>query len=159
MSKRTSRLAILVTAMAVCLCAQKALALTETTVEMAGSGVFSANTYYSNYLFASLRYGVGVSVFSDGTASGDFDLTIVATQAGQPRNITIEGKAASGSVPKAGVVLFSGLGTVDMGDGNPPYTAVAFSVKVDSNKQTLQLTMGSTTLSIATGTKGKITIK
>jgi hypothetical protein len=159
MSKRTTWLAILVTAAALCLGSQQALALTETTVDMAGSGVFPANSYYQNYLLLSLRYGVGVSVFSDGTASGDFDLTVVTTQAGQPRNITIEGKAANGSVPKAGQVIFSGLSTVDMGDGSPPYTAVPFSVKVDGNKQTLQLTMGNTTLNIATGTKGKITIK
>jgi hypothetical protein len=160
MSKRTTWLAILVTAAALCLGSQQALALTETTVDMAGGGLFPPNTIYQGYPLTSLRYGVGVSVFSDGTATGDLDITCVGSDGnGGQRTYTLEGKATSGSVPKSSQVIFSGTCSVDMGDGSPPFTGVTYSVKVDSSKQTLQLTIGGTTLNIATGNKGRITIK
>jgi len=155
MSKRTAWLAILVTAMALCLCPQQVqAAVTETTVDMAGAGIFPANTVYQGYPLSTLRYGVGVSVFSDGTATGDVDIACVGSQG----TYTVEGHPTSGSVPKTGVVTFSGICTVDMGDGTV-YSGVSFSVTADSTKQTLKIVIGSATLNIATGTKGKITIK
>jgi hypothetical protein len=154
MSKRTTWLAILVTAIALCLSSQQAFALTETVVTMAGGGTFPANTVYQGYPLSTLRYGVGVSVFSDGTATGDLDIACVGSQG----TYTLEGKATSGSVPKSDTVVFSGICTVDMGGGTV-YTGMAYKVTVNSTKQTLQLVIGSTTLNVATGTKGKITIK
>ena len=154
MNKRTIWLTILVAATALSLCSQQALALTETTVDMAGAGTFPPNTVYSGYPLSTLRYGVGVSVFSDGTATGDVDITCVGSQG----TYTVEGHPTSGSVPKAGIVVFSGTSTVDMGNGTV-YTGVSFSVTADSTKQTLKIVIGTATLNIATGTKGKITIK
>ena len=154
MTKRTAWLAILATAIALCLLPQRALALTETTVDMAGAAVFPPNTVYQGYPLSNMRYGVGVSVFSDGTATGDVDMTFV----GSLGTYILEGKASSGSVPKAGQVIFSGLCNVDMGNGTV-YTNLPFSAKVDNSKQTLQVTISSTVLNIATGDKGRITIK
>ena len=154
MSKRTTWLAILVTATALCLSSQRALALTETTVDMAGSGTFPPGTVYEGYPLSTLRYGVGVSVFSDGTATGDLDITCVGSQG----TYTLEGTATTGSVPKSGTVVFSGICNVDMGGGTV-YTGLSYSVTVNSSKQTLQLRIGDTTLNIATGIKGRITIK
>ena len=154
MNRRTAWLAILVAAIALCLCPERALALTETTVDMAGAAVFPPNTVYQGYPLSSMRYGVGVSVFSDGTATGDVDMTFVGSQG----TYVLEGKASSGSVPKAGQVIFSGLCNVDMGNGTI-YTGLSFSGKVNSSNQTLQVTISSTVLNIATGTKGTITIR
>jgi hypothetical protein len=154
MSKRTTWLAILVAAIALCLGSQQAQALTETVVAMAGGGNFPSGTVYQGYPLSTLRYGVGVSVFSDGTATGDVDITCVGSQG----TYTVEGHPTSGSVPKAGIVVFSGICTVDMGDGTI-YSGVSFSVTADSTKQTLKIVIGSATLNIATGSKGKITIK
>jgi hypothetical protein len=154
MSKRTTWLAVLVTAIALCLSSRQALALTETVVAMAGSGTFPPGTVYQGYPLSTLRYGVGASVFSDGTATGDVDITCVGSQG----TYTVEGTPTSGSVPKAGVVTFSGICNVDMGNGTT-YTGVSFSVTADSTKQTLKIVIGTATLNIATGVKGKITIK
>lgn len=160
MSRRTIWWAILVMAVTLPLFSQPALA--QTTVTGAGGGVFAAGAEFNGVALSTLRFGMGVSIASNGTATGDFESTLLGTQAGQPRNITVVGKPSVGSFPAAGTATFSGVCSIDMGDGTPPLSSVPFTVTAVAGvgaQGTLTLSLGSTNLPIATDTVGRITVQ
>ena len=163
MSKRTIWWATLVMAVTLSLFSQAALAQSQTTATGAGGGGFPAGAAYNGVSLSTLRFGMGILVAADGTATGDFESTLVGTSAaGQPQTITVVGKPSSGSFPAAGTAAFSGLCSVNMGDGTPALSAVPFTATAVSGvraKQTLTLSLGSTSLPTATGTDGRITVK
>ena len=66
------------------------------------------------------------------------------------------GRASSGSVNPDGTATFSGLSTVDMGNGTPPLSGVPFSITATTHG--LQLILGNTLLPMATLTAGSITL-
>jgi hypothetical protein len=163
MSRRTIWWATLVMAVALSLFSQAALAQSQTAVAGAGAGVFPAGAAYNGVSLSTLRFGMGVPIAADGTAAGDFESTLIGTSAaGQPQTITVVGKPTSGSFPAAGTATFSGLCSVNMGDGSPALSAVPFTATAVSGvraKQTLTLLLGPTSLPTATGTDGRITVK
>jgi hypothetical protein len=140
-----------------------ALAPAEVTVTAAAKGVFPSGTAYNGVPLSGLRFGVGVEIPGDTSATGEFESTLLGTSAlGQPQNIIVEGKASSGSANGTGSATFSGTCTVDMADGTAPRTAVPFTVTitVDSyGKGTITLTLGTTKLSTATVNEGSMAIQ
>jgi hypothetical protein len=155
--------AILAMAIALCLLPQPALAQSQTTVAGAGAAVFPAGASFNGVSLSGLRFGMGVSIGTNGTATGDFETTLLGNSpSGQPQTITVVGKPSSGSVPAAGRGTFSGLCRINMGDGTPALTAVPFTATAVAGvgaTESLTLSLGSTSLPTATGTDGRITVK
>ena len=142
---------------ALCLLAQPALAASkQAIVTGAGGSTFPAGTVYNGITLTSYRFGVGISIASDGTATGDFEVTLVGTYQAQPWTGSLVNKAAAGTVNPSGAFSFSGTSNIDMGGVSPPSTAT-FSSTGKDKQNLLTLTIGSTTWQVATGTNGIIT--
>lgn len=160
MSRGTIGFAILVMAIALCLFPQPVLA--QSTVTGAGAGLFPAGAVFNGVSLSGLRFGTGVSIETNGTATGDFESTLLGTSAvGQPQTITVVGKPTSGSVPAGSTATFSGLCIINMGDGTPALTGVPFTATAVAGvgtTESLTLSLGSTSLPTATGTNGRITV-
>src|SRR5438876_646507 len=130
----------------------------ETVATGAGEGIFPSGAALNGILLNGLQFGKGVGIPGDSSATGDFQALLPGTSLlGQPQNINVVGRASSGLVNPDGTVTFSGLSTVDMGNGTPPLTGVPFSVTATT--QGLQLILGNTPLPMATLTAGSITIQ
>ncbi len=143
------------------LAASPAVAKSAASVTRAGAATLPAGASFAGVPLTGLRFGIGVDVAS-GTARGDLQATLLGTVAGRPRNIVVEGKPAMGSLPGVNTVAFSGVATVDMGDGTPSLFAVPFSVTAvtgTNGKGTLALTLFTTGLPAATINAGGLTIR
>ena len=156
MRKTTIGFLILVAAFAITpLYAQ--LAATPVAVTGAGAAAFGPGAALSGVSLSTMRFGIGVDIPGDGTASGDFQATLL----GASRKIVVEGKATSGSSGLAGTT-FSGTCSIDLGDGSVPATGVPFTVSVGTaanGASTLGLVLGATTLPGATVNAGAVRVK
>jgi hypothetical protein len=136
---------------------------TETTVTAGTAAVFPSGSRFNGVPLEGLRFGVGVTISSTGSAEGQLQTTLLGTSAlGQPQSIEIEGKASSGSAVVAGTVTLSGSCSIDMGDGTLPLQNVPFAVTVTSDgagQGTLGLVLGATSLPAATVNIGSMTIE
>lgn len=142
-----------------------------TTVTGAGAGTYPTGTTFKagsisalkGVTLSGLTFGTGVALPGDGTANGAFESTLIGTSSkGLPRNIVVEGNANSGSGQTGGPANYSGVCTVDPGDGTAPLTGVPFALvvaKLPNGAWGLTLTLGTTGLPAATVTKGSVTIK
>ena len=110
-----------------------------------------------------MRFGIGVTIGVDSSATGELQTTLVGTSAlGQPQEIGVDGKATAGARLAAGIATFSGTCSVNMGDGTPMVTGVLFTAMMTTDadgKGTLTLTLGTTNLPVATATTGIMTIQ
>jgi hypothetical protein len=158
MRRRAIWRAIQVVAIALCLLPWPALGANRgATVTGVGGSPFPAGSMFNGVTLTSYRFGLGMVIASDGTATGDLETTLLGTYQGQPWTGSVVCKAAAGSVNPSGVVSFSGTCYIDMGAGQPPSSA-AFTASAKDKQNTLSLTVGSTTWQIATGTNGRITV-
>ena len=121
-----------------------------------GAGSFASGTILGGVPLTGVKFGMGVFIPGDSTATGHFQATLSGTSGGQPQDIELEGNAASGSINADGSRTFSGTLTMDMGNGTPPLTNVSFTVTATRTSMTIVL--GTTTLP-ATLTAGSITIQ
>jgi len=123
----------------------------------AGAGVFATGATFAGLSLSSLQFGQGVLTGTgDGWASGVFHTVLLGTSSlGQLQRVTVEGNVDAGSI--AGTATFSGLATVDMGDGSLGLPGVPFSVSVGPDR--LQLTLGSSSLPAAVLSAGAIAIE
>ena len=121
----------------------------------AGEAALPGGTSFSGVSINSELFGTGVFIRGDGTALGEFQATLLGTNAlGQTQTIIVEGEAASGSIG-TGNATFSGTATVNMGDGTPPLTNVP--ITVTATPTSLLLILSNVNLP-ATLTAGNITI-
>jgi hypothetical protein len=122
----------------------------------AGAGVFPPGTSFAGLSLSGLQFGEGVLTGpGDGLASGVFHAVLLGTSSlGQPQRVTVEGNVDAGS--NAGTAGFSGIATVDMGDGSLRLAGVPFSVSVSPDG--LQLSLGATSLPAAVLSAGAIAI-
>jgi len=104
---------------------------------------------------------MGVALRGDGTANGAFESTLVGTSAtGVASSIVVVGDPTSGSAQVGGPATYSGLCSVDLGDGAPPLSNVPFTVtmaKLPDGKWDLTLTLVATRLPAAAVTAGSVT--
>src|SRR5687768_18279368 len=74
-----------------------------------------------------LALGVGVSIATDGSATGQFHAVLQGTSLlGSRQEIVVEGEVRTGSVAD-GTATFGGTATVNMGDGTLPLPGVPFT--------------------------------
>jgi hypothetical protein len=133
----------------------------ETSVTGAGAGIFPPSSSYLGVRLNTLTLGMGLTV-GGGLAEGQFQATLTGVSAlGLEQEIQVEGKAITGN-SAVNTAIFSGVCTVEVGDGTPPLPGVPFTVAVATNGDgtgTLALTLGATNLPGATMNEGSITIR
>ena len=131
-------------------------------VTAAAKGTFPSGTTYRGVPLSGLRFGTGVEIPGDTSATGEFQGTLLGTTTGgQPQNIVIEGEVSSGSAG-SNTATFSGTCSVDMADGTPASTGVLFTVNITADaegKGTMVLKLGTTNLPTATVNEGSMTIQ
>ena len=128
------------------------------TVTGAARGVFAAGTAINSVAVQSFDLGTGVFIESDGSASGPFSAVLNGPSVlGKAQQITIDGKAERGAVAPNGRAFFSGIATIDFGNGTPSLAGVPFSVS--ASRDNLVLTINSTALPAAGLTAGVISIE
>lgn len=108
-----------------------------------GEGTFGADLDGDGDIDGS-HFGIGVSIFGNGSAKGHFECLMAgnADILGLPL-MAVEGKVSNGSANADGSVTFSGVATVNLGNGTM-FKDVPFSVKVTAGKAqvgTLTLTV------------------
>jgi hypothetical protein len=154
--------AILVVALGLMALPATAHETTPVTVTAAAKGTYPSGTTYKGVSLSGLRFGTGVEIPGDTSATGEFQATLLGTSTGgQPQNIVIEGEVSSGSAG-SNTATFSGTCSVDMGDGTPPSRNVPFTVTITPDaegKGTIVVKLGTTTLPIATVNDGSMTIQ
>ena len=158
MKRRAIWSVIPVAAITLSLIAQPVLAASkQAIVTGAGGSAFPAGTVYNGITLTSYRFGVGIAIASNGTATGDFEITLVGTYGGAPWTGSVTNKATAGTVnTSSGAFSFSGTSYIDMGGVSPPSTS-SFSSTGRDKQNLLTLTVGTTTWQVATGTNGIIT--
>ena len=133
------------------------LAPVPVAVTGAGAATFGSGAVLGGVSLSTMRFGIGVDLPGDGTASGDFQATLVAAS----RKIIVEGKASSGSTGLTGAT-FSGTCSIDLGDGSAITTGIPFTVSVATpagGTPTLGLVIGTTTLPSAAVNAGAVKVK
>lgn len=128
-------------------------------IEVAGAaaGVFPDGSTFGGVTVRGSTVGLGVLIHASGSADGDLSIVLAGTSPlGEPQEITLDGKVTSGARNAAGIVTFSGTGTLDMGGAGAP-TTVPFIVTATTNG--LQLTIAGTELPTQTLSAGSIFIE
>jgi hypothetical protein len=109
---------------------------------------------------SSLRFGLGGAVDPGGAAKGDVTLILSGRTLeglGPAREVVVEGVMATGSLSPTGVVGVHGSSTVDLGDGSPALTGVAFDLTLTANSDLqgeIVLVLGGTSLNASWITEG-----
>jgi hypothetical protein len=154
--KRHATLIMIILALAVLLLPASAFSQT-TGVAGAGAGTLPAGTSMTGVSLSGLNFGMGVIIPGDNTADGQFQAMLLGTTLlGLAQNIQVQGEVDSGTLG-TGSRTFSGLATVDMGDGTPLLTNVPFTVTATATS--VALLIGATNLPAATLTAGSIIIQ
>ena len=134
----------------------------ETSVTIAGAGVFPQGAAYLGLPLRSLSLGAGLGVA--GTwAAGQFQVTLTGTDLlGNERNIVVDGTATAGVPSAPGTAAFSGTATVDPGNGTPPLPGVPFVALVApaaDGAGSLTLRLGVTNLPAVAIAEGYVTVQ
>lgn len=128
------------------------------TVTAAARCTFAGDAAFSSVALSGIDLGTGVLIDPDGTATGPFNAVLLGhSLLGEPQEITIDGKALSGAIAPNGRAYFSGVATIDLGDGTPSLAGVPFSVTTTSDG--LLLAIDSTTLPAVRVTAGTISVE
>jgi len=121
-------------------------------------GTFPAGSTLGPVTLDGLQLGTGVIVEVDNSAVGTFHVVLTGRSLlGQRQEITVEGKVSQGTVDENGTASFSGIASIDFGDGAPLRPGVPFSVTTSASS--LILAIESTTLPSASLTGGSVTIE
>ena len=129
----------------------------QTSVTGTGAVVLPPGAQYGGLALSGLRFGNGLVINRDGTASGDFQTNLLGTTLlGTRREITVEGLVQTGALNQDGSVTFQGTSSVDLGVGLPPLSGVPFRVTLGT--QGIQLVLGTTSLPLHALSVGGISI-
>ena len=132
-------------------------ASTEGAVTGVGVGSFPEGASLAGVDLSGFEIAAGVITGADGSASGVFHAVLTGrTLIGDARNITLEGNVTQGTAT-LGSGNFSGLASLDLGDGVPAVTGVPFYVETQGSS--VVLTIQSTALPSAGFTDGGLDIE
>lgn len=125
------------------------------TVTGAAQATFAQGAALGSVVLKSLELGTGVFIEPDGSATGVYSAVLNGKSLlGQAQLITIDGNVLRGDIAPDGRAYFSGIATINLGNGTPPLSGIPFSVSTIDN--TVRLTLGTTTLPLAQVTSGNI---
>jgi hypothetical protein len=148
------------TILAVLLAALPAAAQSANSAGGAGRAVLPAGAVWNGVPLSGLRFGAGVIFTSPGTAQGALQTALVSVPVnGVSRVIKVTGDVTAGNGIVGGRATFSGLGTVDPGDGSAPLVSVPFTVTLSPGAApTVTLTLNGQTLPAALLSAGNVTV-
>ena len=128
------------------------------TITGTAQGAFPAGTKLGPVSLDGLQLGTGVIIDPDNSAVGSFHVVLRGRSLlGNPQAITLEGIVNQGAVDQNGITSFSGVATLDFGNGAPVQSSVPFSVT--GSAESLVLAIGATTLAPASLTEGGVKIE
>ena len=129
----------------------------QTSVTGTGAVVLPPGAQYGGLALSGLRFGNGLVINRDGTASGDFQTNLLGTTLlGVRREITVEGLVQTGALNQDGSVTFEGTSSVDLGAGALPLGGVPFRVTMGALG--IELVLGTTNLPTQTLSVGGVSI-
>jgi hypothetical protein len=127
-------------------------------VSGAGEASLPEGVDFYGVLVRGMELGQGVLIATDGSAAGQFHAVLSGTSfLGQPQEVTVQGEVNAGTAGGDGTITFSGIATLNMGDGSVPIVGVPFNVAASAGG--VQLSVDSVHLPPATMTAGSLTIK
>lgn len=132
------------------------LAAQNASVTAAAEASLPSGASYGGLALKGLTVGIGVSITTGGSASGQFHAVLQGTSLlGVAQEVVVQGEVSAGSVAD-GVATFSGTAAVKIGDAvsvaSVPFTATASTSGV-------KLTLDTSALPTATVTAGSITVR
>ena len=163
MTKQTIRWAITLVAIAASISSTSALAQSQTSVTGAGAGIFPQGALFNGVSLSALSFGMGAVILTnDGSATGTFESTLTGTSLLGRRNIVVVGNLTHGSGQVGGPATYSGLCSIDLGDGTPllrglPFTVIA--ARLPNTQWGLTLLLGLALLPAAPVNTGSVTIR
>lgn len=123
-----------------------------------GSGSFPNGANFAGTNLSGFEMATGVFTEPDGSAAGVFHTVLTGrTILGQAKSITVEGNVTQGTVSPGSGSSFSGLASVDFGDGAPAVPGIPFNVETSAGS--MVLTIQSTRLPAAALSDGSLTIE
>ena len=132
-------------------------ASTEGTVTGIGTGAFASGVRFEGVELNGFELAAGVITETDGSASGVFHAMLTGSSIiGGARNIILEGNVTRGTATLDSG-NFSGLASLDLGDGVPAVSGIPFQVETQGG--TMILTIQSTVLPSARFTEGGLDIE
>lgn len=122
-------------------------------------GLFGTGAALGAINLNGVELGTGVFIESNGSASGVFHAVLTGqSMLGQAQSITVEGNVTQGTFGIDGSQAnFSGLATIDLGDGTAPLASVPFTVSTTAGS--MVMTIQATTLPAVGLTSGALTIE
>jgi hypothetical protein len=136
----------------------KTTTVDERNVVAAARATFGQTATLDTCLVKNVEFGTGVFIEPDGSASGVYSAVLNGKSLlGLQQQVTIEGNVLQGDVMPNGQAFFSGVATVNLGDGTPTLSGVPFSVTYSDN--TVRLSILNTSLPAAQVTGGVISIE
>jgi hypothetical protein len=135
----------------------------ETSVTVGGAGTYPTAAVLYGLPVHSFTVGGGLKIFSDGAASGGFEVQLQTTGLlGLPQTISVESDVLSGSFDALGNPTFKGLSQVDLGDGSLPLIripVVAMLAKLPDGTWNFALTVANVALPATGVADGSITVE
>jgi hypothetical protein len=114
-------------------------ASTEGTVTGIGGGSFPGGSSFAGVNLSGFEIATGVITETDGSATGVFHADLAGrTVLGAARNITLEGIVTQGTATP-GASSFSGLASLDLGNGLPAVSGVPFNVETRAGSMVLTI--------------------
>ena len=147
---------------AIALSGERVEAQSASSITAAGGVVLPSSASYANMSLKDLKFGIGVLIAANGTATGDVLGTLRGTYAGRVWTITLEGNATTGSARVGGPGNLSGTCSLDMGTGMPAHAGVPFALaftRRPDGKWSVLMTLGNTQLPAAIVSAGSITVR
>ena len=127
------------------------------TVTAAARGSFAREAAFHSVALTAIDLGTGVFIEPDGSATGPFNAVLIGNSLLGQQKITIDGKALRGAIAPDGRAYFSGVATMDLGNGTPPISDVPFSVTTSA--EGLSLSVESTALPSVLVAAGAISVE
>jgi len=128
-----------------------------------GAGIFPQGALFNGVSLSALSFGIGAVILTnDGTATGTFESTLTGTSLLGRRNIVVVGNLTHGSGQVGGPATYSGLCSIDLGDGTPLLTGLPFMVtaaRLPNTQWGLTLLLGLALLPAAPVNTGIVTIQ
>ena len=126
----------------------------ESSVTGVGAGTFPSRSNFAGIILSRFDIATGVITDADGSAVGVFHAVLAGRSLlGSARNITLEGNVTQGT----GSGGFSGLASLDLGDGVPAVSGIPFNVEIRDGS--MILTIQSTLLPAARFDQGGVDIE
>src|SRR5256885_10929586 len=134
----------------------------DTSVTTAASGSYPGGTSFNGVPISALQIATGGLIAGDGSgAEGKLTIALVGrTPLGLTQTINVEADVTGAQRTAGNIVVLSGTGTLDMGDGTPPVPVpVIATITTDSNHLgSVGLTLGATPLPSASIGDGSMSI-